>query len=377
VGGDRAPVSSANAGVDAAAEDPLSIRIVPRTLGGPALSRAYLAGEASAFFACSPASIGDFQQKLTETQRRFDRAGRARAAEALRPSSARARERLDRFVREGGAVVTTGQQAGFLTGPLYTIHKAITLVRLSESLERALGVPVLPVFWTASDDHDWAEVNHAFLGTRSGIRQVELPSGDPRALPMSQRRLEAEVENTLADARQVLTVDGDTQPHITSILGHYRPGRTVAEAFTDSMASLLSGFDILLTDAADPVVKRAAVPVLRQALEEAPRHEVLLRQRGRELRAAGFGEQVAVLDGATNVFFAGGGERERLYRRGEGFVTAGRGRSWSGAELVRMLESEPALFSPNVLLRPVVESEVFPTLAYVAGPGEIAYYGQL
>jgi bacillithiol synthase len=274
-------------------------------------------------------------------------------------------------------VVTTGQQAGFLTGPLYTIHKAITLVRLSESLERALGVPVLPVFWTASDDHDWAEVNHAFLGTRSGIRQVELPSGDPRALPMSQRRLEAEVENTLADARQVLTVDGDTQPHITSILGHYRPGRTVAEAFTDSMASLLSGFDILLTDAADPVVKRAAVPVLRQALEEAPRHEVLLRQRGRELRAAGFGEQVAVLDGATNVFFAGGGERERLYRRGEGFVTAGRGRSWSGAELVRMLESEPALFSPNVLLRPVVESEVFPTLAYVAGPGEIAYYGQL
>jgi bacillithiol biosynthesis cysteine-adding enzyme BshC len=376
VGCDRNPGVGSHAS-RVAPEAPLSIRIVPRALGGPALSRAYLAGEAAAFYAGSPTNISAFRYKLAETERRFDRTLRERAAEAIRPTSRRSRERLDRFVREGGAVVTTGQQAGFLTGPLYTIHKALTLVRLSEALESVFGIVVLPVFWTASDDHDWAEVNHAFLGTRSGIRQVELPSDDPRALPMSRRRLEAGIESTLQEVIKAISIQGYTPKHVKSIIAPYRAGRTVSEAFSDSMASLLAEFDILLTDAADPVVNRAAVPVMRNALENAELHEELLRRRGRELRGAGFGEQVAVLDGATNVFFAGDGERERLYRRGGGFVTAGSGRSMSATELLETLEEKPEFFSPNVLLRPVVESEVFPTLAYVAGPGEIAYYGQL
>ena len=113
---------------------------------------------------------------------RFGQAERAQAAASRsgrpRPGPA---ARLERFVREGGAVVTTGQQAGLLTGPLYTIYKALTVSRLAAALEGELGVVVLPVFWTASEDHDWAEVNHAFLlDADDELRRLDLPSDDPR-----------------------------------------------------------------------------------------------------------------------------------------------------------------------------------------------------
>jgi bacillithiol synthase len=353
------------------------MRIQPRPFGGPTIVRAYLTGKAGAFFAHRPSDPKAFRYKLAEVQRRFGPEERARAAAALRPTSRRAAQRLQRFVEEGGAVVTTGQQAGFLTGPIYTIYKALTAVRLATELERELGIVVLPVFWTASEDHDWEEVNHAHLGTRRGVRRVELPSGDLRALPMSERPLEAGVENTLEEIRQLIHKQRHADERINGILDSYGPGGTVAGAFNASLEVLLAPFDLLLTDAADPVLKRSSIPVLRRALEEAARHEALLRERGVELRRAGFGEQVAILEGGTNVFYSGRGERERLYRRGEGFMTVSRSRLFDREELLAELEEDPSRFSPNVLLRPVVESAVFPTLSYVAGPGEIAYYGQL
>jgi bacillithiol synthase len=351
--------------------------VLPRGLGGPSLAGDYLQGGAAGFYAGHWRDPDAFREKLLEVTERFGPEERQRAAAGLRPTSERAAQRLERFVAEGGAVVTTGQQAGFLTGPLYTIHKALTTVRLAERLEEELGTLVLPVFWVASEDHDWAEVDHADLGTRRGVRRVRLPSGDRRALPMSERRLEADLESVWAEVTQVLSWQGVVPVHVMQILDAYRSGRTVAEAFGDAIASLLSGFDLLLTDAAAPAVKAASVEVLERSLAGAAREEALLRERGEALRAAGYGEQVAVLEGATNVFYCGSGERERLYRRGDDFRVAGRPGLLGRETLLAELAEEPGRFSPNVLLRPVVESAVFPTLAYVSGPSEIAYFAQL
>lgn len=355
----------------------MTTRVVPRPPGGGRLARAYLAGEAGAFYTGHYSDLGAFERKLHEVRSRFGQEERARAARALRPTSARAKERLDRFAAEGGVVVTSGQQAGFLTGPLYTIHKALTVVRLAEALEAALGVLVLPVFWTASDDHDWAEVNHADLLVDGEVRRLELPSGDPRALPMSRRLLETGTESTLDAATEALRYQGDTPRWMKQIIRHYAAGTTVADAFEGVMAELLAPFDLLLTDAADAEVKRGAAAVLQRDIAGAERHERLLRERGAALRERGFAEQVTLLASATNVFGMVEGERERLYRRGDAVAVQGRGRARPLAEVLEELERSPAEFSPNVLLRPVVESAVFPTLAYVGGPAEIAYFAQL
>ncbi len=119
-------------------------------------------------------------------RRRFGRAERETAAAAVRPTSPGAAARLARFVEEGGAMVTTGQQAGLFTGPMYTIHKILTAIRLAEALEARLGTVVLPVFWVASEDHDFAEANHTYMVDGAGkLRHLAVASTDPRPVPMS------------------------------------------------------------------------------------------------------------------------------------------------------------------------------------------------
>jgi bacillithiol biosynthesis cysteine-adding enzyme BshC len=339
----------------------------------------YLRGAPAArpFFGAPPGDPASFVAKLEDVTSRFGPDERARAAGAVRPTSDRARRRLERFVRDGGAMVTTGQQAGLFTGPLFTIHKALTAVRLASALEEQLGVVVLPLFWIASEDHDWDEVNHAFLPYGSGIRRIDLPAADRRPTPMSVRTLTEDIDTTLANTADLLAGTRYGDRYLQLIREAYQPGVTVAAAFETVIARLLEPFDVLITDAADPVVKAGSIGVLTEALERADHHESLLESRTGALIEAGYHAQVPVLERATNVFYHGAGERERLYRDRGGLVGAGTGIRLSLEEAVSGIREKPGDFSPNVFLRPVVESEIFPTLAYVGGPGEISYFGQL
>lgn len=357
----------------------LDVKIRMDPLGGPALAQDYLLGKGAArqFFPSSPRDLDAFRAKLEEVSARFGPQERTRVARSLRPTSARARERLARFVAEGGAVITTGQQAGLFTGPLYTIHKALTAVRLAESLESELRVIVLPVFWTASEDHDWDEVNHAFLLEGDGVRQIDLPADVRSPIPMSDRTLPPWVESTLSKLADVLGAQQYADVYLSTCRDAYAPGATVAGAFEALLARLLAPFDVLLTDAADPVLKRASAWVLRAALENAALHETAVSERSGALIDAGYHAQVPVLERATNVFFHGMGLRERLYRREGELLGAETGIRLPLAEAVSRLEATPGEFSPNVFLRPVVESAAFPTLAYVGGPAEISYFAQL
>lgn len=355
--------------------------IRPESIGGSEVVRDYLQElpQALAFFRGSPFRLDSYRAKLDEVARRFDRDDRAATARALRPTSPAARQRLERFVDEGGAVVTTGQQAGFLTGPLYTVYKALSAAALARHLEQSLGVLVLPVFWIASDDHDWLEANHAVvLDAHNRARRFALESEDERALPMSDRRLEGELEPLLEEVAQTVGGNESTADWVRRILDPYRRSdATVGEAFGAAMGALLEPFDFCLADAADPALKALSRPVVRAALVDAAEHERGLRERSERLEALGYRGQVAVQERATNVFVhEADGTRSRLYRRGEGFGVRGQRERLDAEALVGRLEDEPARFSPNVFLRPVVESWVFPTLAYVGGPGELAYFAQ-
>lgn len=311
-------------------------------------------------------------------RRRFGRQERERAARALTPVSERARQRLARFVEEGGIAVTTGQQAGLLTGPLFTIYKALTVARLAEHLEAALDTLVLPIFWVASEDHDWAEVNHTHLALpRDGIRRIQLPDDPIHPLPMGDVPLGSGVRTIVDKVSDILVENGDNTTLLTWIRDAYQPDKTVSGSFTELLSKLLEPFDLLLTDGADPAVKEGSSAVLMESLRSSAEHERILRQRTRRLEEAGYHAQVAVLDGGTNLFHHAPEGRSRIYRDGAGFRTADGEALASEAELLAQVERDPGRFSPNVLLRPVVESSVFPTVAYVAGPGETSYFAQL
>jgi bacillithiol synthase len=356
------------------------VLIRPQPVGGSALVRDYLQDvpAAQAFFSGSPFQLESYRRKLAEVGERFDRSARERAANALRPTSEAARVRLEKFVEQGGAVVTTGQQTGFLTGPLYTIYKAISGVALAAHLERTLGVIVLPVFWIASEDHDWAEVNHAFVLDPAGrLGRFELPSGDPRPLPMSERTLTGDLDGICDDILQYV---GDNKDHAACLREIVDPFRhtdgTMGEAFGAAIRAVLSRFDVLLADAAHRPLKEASKSILEGALVQAARQEEVLEERSQALEQAGYPTQVTILERGTNVFWHDRDGRKRLYGRGADFVTREDRAVLKREEVLDLLEVDPRSLSPNVLLRPVVESAVFPTLAYVGGPGEIGYFAQ-
>jgi bacillithiol biosynthesis cysteine-adding enzyme BshC len=358
----------------------LKLRIQVQPLRGSALVEDYLRGAepAASFFEGRPADLGAFRRKLDETARRFGRAERERAAAALRPTSPRAAERLARFVEEGGAMVTTGQQAGLFTGPLYTIHKVLTAVRLAASLEAELGVVVLPVFWVASEDHDWEEAAEAHVVTAGGeVRRLSVSPTDARPLPMSEMRFGPDVESAVGEFCKIVGEYGDAGDLIERIREAYRPGATVAGAFREVAEALFAPFGVLVTDAADPALKEASLPILSGELERAAENERAVAERTAELAAAGYATQVTVIEDATNLFYHGEAGRERLLRDGDGFVAKESGRRFTADEAAAELRAHPGRFSPNVFLRPVVESAVFPTLAYVGGPGETAYFAQV
>jgi bacillithiol biosynthesis cysteine-adding enzyme BshC len=358
----------------------LTLRIDAGRIRGARLVDDYLAGEPaiSAFYAGHPLSLDAYREKLAEVRGRFDRPARERAVAALRPTSPGAAERLRRFVEEGGAMVTTGQQTGLFTGPLYTIHKILSAIRLAEALEARLGVVVVPVFWAASEDHDFAEVNHAWaVGGAGELLRFDVAATERRPVPMSEMRLGGDVESAFNGFAQTIGGLGDDSGALTRVRAAYQPGRTVAEAFRDTIAELFAGFDLLITDAADPALKAASADILLAEAAHAAEHERLVAARTAELSAAGYPSQVVVAEGAANLFFHGPAGRERLQRDGTGFVANDARRRFTRDEMEALLRDDPRSVSPNVFLRPVVESAVFPTLAYVGGPAETAYFAQI
>ena len=357
-----------------------NIDILTGPARGARLVDDYHAGAAglAPFFSGSPWDPEAYRRRAEEVAARFDRAARARAAGAMRPLGEGTAERLDAIVREGGFFVTTGQQTGLFTGPLYTIYKALSAIRLARALEAELAAPVLPLFWVASTDHDFDEVNHVdLLDAQNVLHRLELPS-DPAAPPfsMARRRLGAGVESTL-DALAQLLPPSEFTPRILDLARRaYRPDATVAGAFEELLAGVLASFQVVLVDPSHPELKRLAAPVLRDEVAHAAENEAALERQTARLVQAGYHAQVSVGGGAVNVSYEDDSGRERLVREDGSFLLRRTKRRLLESEVLALLESEPERFSPNVLLRPVVESALFPTVAYVGGPAELSYFAQ-
>ncbi len=355
-------------------------------LGGPPHGRStlmedYLAGADALqpFYFGSPHSLQTFRRKMEEVGARFDAAARAAMAEAIRPTSEAAASRLERVVEEGGFFVTSGQQPGLFGGPLYTLYKILSAMSLADALEARVGVPVAPLFWVGSDDHDWAEVNHTWvLDTSNAMQRIEVVQ--PEDTPphsMARRRLAPGIDGAIADLSKVLPDTEFTDVVIKQIRDAYRPERSMGEAFEELIAAWLQSQDLLLVQAASPQVKRIAAPLLRDDLARSEEAEAATSRQTERLEEVGYRAQVALIAGATNVLFEDEKGRGRILRTEDGFLAHDGAVRWTREELLQAVQREPTAFSPNVQLRPLVESRVFPTICYVAGPAEISYFAQL
>ena len=277
---------------------------------------------------------------------------------------------FQRLHRPGALVVTTGQQPGLFTGPLYAVHKALAAAALARVLERRWQRPVVPLFWLAGDDHDYTEASTAAWTDANGaLVDWTLP---PRAasapqLPMSAELLPAEAIAALEQLEAALPPGLPRDETLAWLRRHYVAGATMHSAYSGALAELVAPFGVLCFDPTMLPAKRAQIPILTAALRQAPALDAALGA----LPDAGTG--IAAGEGATLVFVTTSVGRDRVLIDGDGFRTRRSGERFTARQIEALLEKDPSRFSANVLLRPVVESALLPTVAYVAGPGEMRY----
>ncbi|AHG90766.1 protein of unknown function UCP012535 [Gemmatirosa kalamazoonensis] len=356
-----APVIGRDATPLAAPDGTLEVRSEP--LGGSPLSRAAQVGMApEGWFEPVPASSGEWLRRVGRVREQFAAGAWLELLAPAFDAHGRAAERLQSVAAGAGVIVTTGQQPGLFGGPLYTLSKALGARALADVLEESTGIPVAPVFWAATDDADFAEASHTIVAGPHGAVELRATSTAPEGTPMSAVPLGDDVIPLLETLRGAAG-SVSYAPALAAVEAAYRSGATVGGAYVALMRALLEPLGIAVLDASHEATREASFHLLRRALLQAADIERAVAKRGADIRAAGFTPQVEEVAGLSLVFrYDASGRKARVP------VADAR------ALVTRVKHHE---LGPNVLLRPVVERTILPTVAYAAGPGELSYFAQV
>jgi bacillithiol biosynthesis cysteine-adding enzyme BshC len=292
--------------------------------------------------------------------------------------SAPATENIRKLAQPNTLCVFAGQQVGMLLGPMYTVLKALSAYKLAKKLESDLGRPVVPCFWMASDDHDFAEVKSVSILDRDGnCRNVSYePARPPDGVPMAEIVLDDRVTVFLDEVESVLLRTEFRATIVSWIRDAYRSSRTVSEAFGILMERLLSSFGIVPVDPNFAGMKELFSPVFRREIENHGVIFELFERRSREIIESGYHRQVHKTADSLNLFYSDGVRRNILVS-GQDFSFDGSGETMSRDGLLELLSREPCRFSPNVALRPIAQCFAIPTISQIVGPSEAAYFSQI
>jgi bacillithiol synthase len=283
-------------------------------------------------------------------------------------------------LREADCVaVVSGQQAGLFTGPLYTIYKALSAVKLAGCLTQR-NTRAVPVFWIATEDHDFEEVARAeFVNRDCQLSSVTVPASlHGEGLPVGQVVLDDSITEVIEQLVGQLP-NSEFIPDLTEILRDaWRPGRGYGEAFARMLTALLGEHGLILLDPRDARLKQLAAPLYAEAARRAPEIAAAVEVRSRELEAAGYHAQVVASANSFPLFLhEPSGARHAVTRTESGkYRTKVSAQEYSAEELAERALREPESFSPNVTLRAVVQDYLLPTMAYLGGAAEIAYFAQ-
>jgi bacillithiol biosynthesis cysteine-adding enzyme BshC len=298
------------------------------------------------------------------------------AQQARRGAPPQARQRAALLADPNAVVIATGQQAGAFGGPLFTLLKAVSAIQLAAKVTRDHGIPAVPLFWVDAEDHDWEEVRvSTVLDADFQPRTIKLANPEGAGeLPIAQLKLDARVADSVNELSQALAVTDFSELVIAGIRDAYRPGAGMAEAFSKWIETLLGPHGLVVFEAADPAAKSLAAPVFLRELQSPGRTAALAAAAGEKLAELGHQPQVAPQPNSISLFHLNGA-RHQVKRDGEQYVIGD-----NRVTLESLLEeatTRPERFSPNVVVRPIVQDTLFPTICYVSGPSELAYLGQL
>lgn len=332
------------------------------------------------FFAgepATPAAWADTIRRSQEFARQPAETARVIAAQqAQRHAPAAARESAARLADPATRVIITGQQAGLFGGPLFTLLKAITTMKLAVQVSREHRVPVVPVFWIDAEDHDWPEVSDCTVldseFAPTTVRLADLPGAG--ALPIARLNLTDAIQTAIDQFTAALPDTEFKSDILAALRAAYTPGRSMATAFGVWLEHVLGPHGLVVYDSSDPAAKTLARDVFVKELSEPGRTAAIAAKAGEALVAKGYHAQAMLAQGTVSVFHLNAA-RAAIHVDGAQAVYGEQ--RVDLRSLVEEARTSPEHFSPNVLLRPLVQDTVFPTICYVAGPNELAYLGQL
>ena len=331
------------------------------SLGGSPLSVAARSGRLGEWFAATPRDGSGWRAYARDVAASvpsdwFDALGPAIAADGS------AAERLRRSAGGNGVVITTGQQPGLFGGPIMTLAKAISARAIADAIADASGLPVAPLFWSATDDADFEEGASIAIVTDAGCDEVRNSNRPAAGTPMASTALDATI-TMLAERLRAVCGSAPHASTIDVVMREYANGATVGGAYTAVLRALLEPLEIAVLDASHPAVTNRARGILSNAVRSAERLGNAVHARTEAIRAAGFDPQVEEVENLSLVAITEDGIKRRLPLK----------------EAARLSDAQlqTAQLSSTVLLRPVMERAILPTASYVGGPGEVAYFAQV
>jgi len=289
--------------------------------------------------------------------------------------------KMEQHLRElenNAVVVVGGQQAGLLTGPLYSVHKAISVLLLAKEQRVKLDVPVVPVFWIAGEDHDIDEINHTFTALNGRLQKHIHPDRSKKKTMASTTTLD--IEDTRKFIKNVFQQYGETA-YTEELLAKIDTLLVRSHTYTDFFAQLMHWLfkeeGLLLLDAADPKLRAYEAPYFERLVNHSEEIADVVSNREALLADSGYGTPIGATKENANLFYVKEGERFLLERKDGKFINNVANVQFTKEDMLQLAIEQPACLSNNVVTRPLMQDMVLPVLAFVGGPGELAYWSTL
>lgn len=336
-------------------------------------------GEVAEFYEVNPFNPGDLKQKAASFTFKGDREQTAAILKEFNKqfeieSTDRIFENIDRLKQDDALAIVTGQQLGIYGGPVFTMFKTLTTIYQARQLEDALNRPVIPVFWLADEDHDYDEIRSIQVLNDDGPESFSLPSMNNGLPPVSELKIPEEIDQLASSVRSTL-IDSDYSEELWTLLDEcFVADRTFLKGFGDFIAQLFAKHGLVMAGSHHAMVKQETKTVLKEAVQKADAIRTALDKQSQKIEKR-FHQQVKLYD--SHLFYLDNEiGRSKITRDGDRWMTDN-GHQWNTDGLLDEIDDKPEKFSPDVFLRPVLQDRLLPTLGYVAGPGEVAYYGQM
>ncbi|WP_018932777.1 bacillithiol biosynthesis cysteine-adding enzyme BshC [Gracilibacillus lacisalsi] len=287
-------------------------------------------------------------------------------------------ENIERLRDENSVVVIGGQQAGMLTGPLYTINKIVSIIALAKQQEELLGVPVLPVFWIAGEDHDFAEVNHIFLPEETELRKYPIEDHHKERTSVSNRTLNKEqTYRWLKTTFRSLKETAYTKELFQTVHDKLMKANTFVDFFASFIHEIFADTGLILIDSGDSEVRQLESAYYYEMIEKQPEISRSVYRSLQSMRTKGYHVSVDANEQDGHLFVEQEGERILLQKDGQNWIGKNNECLYSNQELLEIAKETPERLSNNVVTRPLMQEKLFPTLAFFAGPSEAAYWSIL